>query len=108
MDTQLEPPSRAGLAEPHLDEDQVLDLLLDLLPEQEIETIGQHLSCCARCEEMVRRRGASLERRRASEMVAAGLEAAGLGSARLPSRPGKDPAQPDNLSIEMGRLAGVH
>ncbi len=58
------PADRAG---PHLDEDRALDLLLDLLTEEDLAAAGRHLATCRACEDLVRRRGALLERRRAAQ-----------------------------------------
>ncbi len=65
--------SEQGIAGPHLDEDRALDLLLDLLPEWEVEAIGSHLASCGRCEDLLRQRGALLERRRAAPEATAML-----------------------------------
>ena len=51
---------------PHLDDDRVLDLLLELPPGPELEEAGRHLASCRRCEDLLRRCGTLLERRRAS------------------------------------------
>jgi len=59
----------------HLDADRILDLLLDLLPEAEREEAGRHLAICTRCEEMVIRGGAALERRRATASMPATIPA---------------------------------
>jgi hypothetical protein len=95
MDKPLTPPSESGLVESHLDEDQAIDLLLGLLPEQAFAAAGRHLSWCKQCEDLVRRRGALLERRRASTGAAAVIE-----SAAVPER-SADPDRPR-------RAEGIH
>lgn len=88
-------------AGPHLDEDRVLDLLLDLPPERELEAIGRHLARCRRCEDLLRHRGAQMERRRAcgkpqawpeSDVAAEGSEEREwkpepIAASRTPERP---------------------
>lgn len=71
MDKPLMSHPEQDLVGPHLDEDRVLDLLLDLLPDAELEAAGRHLALCEPCEDLLRRRGALLERRRASHELAA-------------------------------------
>jgi hypothetical protein len=66
MDKSSNLPPEQGSVGPHLDEDRALDLLLDQLSEPEVDAVGRHVARCARCENLLRRRGASLERRRAA------------------------------------------
>lgn len=47
---------------PHLNEDQLLDLLLELLPPERERPLLEHVIGCPTCEELMRSRGAQLER----------------------------------------------
>jgi hypothetical protein len=62
MSTELTSSPRGG----HLEEDTLFDLLLDLLPDREWDEATDHLARCPACEELLRRGGERLERRRIS------------------------------------------
>ena len=84
------------LVGPHLDEDHILDLLLDLLPDAQMEEAGRHLASCKRCEDLFQRRRALLERRRASqELTAARLDTVVVSDGSA-SQPGQVPTAESN------------
>ncbi len=61
---------------PHLDEDLVADLLLDLPADPEWNEAVRHLSACPQCQDLLQRRGAVWERLRSSRGSAAALAGA--------------------------------
>ena len=94
------------LVGPHLDEDRILDLLLELLSESELETAGRHLATCPRCEDLLRHRGALLERRRASQALAAGLESTDVPEGTTNQQGESETAGPGRTAAWNGRGAG--
>ena len=67
----------------HLDEHQVIDLLLDLPSEEERERAEEHAERCPDCDQLLRQRGVEMERLRCSPtylwLIAARRAPRGLG-----------------------------
>lgn len=91
---------------PHLSEEHLFDLLLDLPPDAEWEEACRHLASCEACQDLLRHRGAQWERLRASRAPAAALDFAAAFQRSGSRQRGSEAAGPPSVAEQPEKRSG--